>query len=54
MPFIEHGLVRRVLERALDCFEFGEIVSRNVTQYDLRAQPAGAAMLDEAGLPFHN
>lgn len=53
MPFVEHGLVRRVLERALDFLEFGEIVSCDIAQHDFRAKPAGAAILDEAGLPFH-
>jgi hypothetical protein len=54
MAFVEHGLVRRVLERAFDFLKFGKIASCNIAQHDLRAKPAGAAILDEAGLPFHH
>lgn len=53
MTFVEHGLVRRVRERALDGLKFGEIASCKIAQHDLRAKPAGTAILDEAGLPFH-
>ena len=54
MTFVEDGLVRRVLERAFDFLKFGEIASGNIAQDDLLAKPAGVAIFDKAGLPFHD
>lgn len=54
MTFIEYGLVRGILERAFDVLKFGEVVPGNIAQHDLRAKPAAAAILDEAGPPFHH
>jgi hypothetical protein len=54
MAFIKDGLMRRVIEGAFDFLKFGEVVSFNVAQHDLRAKPAGIAMLDVTGLPFHD
>lgn len=54
MTFVEHGLVRRILELAFNVLEFGEIVSGNIAQDDLLANPAGVTIFDKAGLPFHD
>lgn len=54
MTFVEHGLVRCVIECAFDFLKFSEIVSFNITQHDLRTKSAGIAIFDEAGLPFHD
>jgi len=54
MTFVEHGLVRRILECAFDFLKFGEIASCNIAQHDLLAKPAGVAIFDEAGLSFHD
>lgn len=54
MAFVEHGLVRRIIEGTLDFLKFGEVASFNIAQHHLRAKPAGVAMLDETRLPFHD
>jgi hypothetical protein len=55
MTFVEDGLVRRVLERAFNFLKFGEIaflkISHKTTFF---AKPAGVAIFDKAGLPFHD
>ena len=54
MAFVEDGLMRRVIEGAFDFLKFGEVASCNIAQHHLRAKPAGVAILDETGLPFHD
>lgn len=54
MAFVEDGLMRLVIEAALDCLKFGEVVSFEIAQHHLRAKRARVAMRDWTGLPFHD
>ena len=54
MAFVEDGLLSLVTEGVFDVLKFGEVVSFEVAHHRLPAKRAGVAILDEAGLPFHD
>ena len=54
MAFIEDGLVRLVIEGVFDVLKFDKVVTFEIAQHRLRAKRAGAAILGETGLWFHD
>jgi hypothetical protein len=54
VAFVEDCLVRLVIEGTFDILEFGKIISFEIAQHGLPAKRAGAAILDETGLSFHD
>jgi hypothetical protein len=54
VAFVEDGLLSLVTERVFDVLKFGEVVSFEVAHHRFPAKHASVAILDEAGLPFHD